>query len=250
MSELAPIRRDVIVPAAPAVAFRVFTDRIGEWWPVAEFSVHGAGSAVAFVGNALVESAPGQPDAVWGSVTVWDPPDTVAFSWHPGGEPDRASQVRVTFAAAGEQTLVHLEHSGWEKFANPAQARSEYEHGWPDVFDRYVDAVKGAAEWTWVALQHRPGPAAAGVDNIFADPRFGEHVAFLERMHAARYLVAAGPFGDEPGAGMTVLRLPGADRLDEATRLASIDDASVAGGFFTVDVRPWHVGLAAELATR
>jgi len=40
---------------------------------------------------------------------------------------------------------------------------------------------------------------------------------------------------------MTVLRLPGPDRLDEATRLATEDDASVASGFFTVEVRPWRV---------
>jgi hypothetical protein len=40
---------------------------------------------------------------------------------------------------------------------------------------------------------------------------------------------------------MTILRLPGEDRLTEATRLATEDDASVATGFFTVEVRPWTV---------
>jgi hypothetical protein len=35
-------------------------------------------------------------------------------------------------------------------------------------------------------------------------------------------------------------------RLAEATRLATEDDASVAGGFFAVTVRPWQVMMRAE----
>ena len=79
----------------------------------------------------------------------------------------------------------------------------------------------------------------------FEDPRFGQHVAFLNRMREDGYLVLAGPLGDAAGEGMTILRLPGAGRLAEATRLATEDDASVAGGFFTVTVRPWEVMMGA-----
>jgi len=97
---------------------------------------------------------------------------------------------------------------------------------------------------TWVALLHRPtDPSIAG--GVFADPRFGDHVAFLQRMAAAGYLVAAGSLADRPGEGMTVLRLPGADRLDEAARLAMEDDASVTSGLLAVEVRPWRVAMHA-----
>jgi uncharacterized protein YciI len=96
-------------------------------------------------------------------------------------------------------------------------------------------------EWTWVALVHQPGPEAPTAGSLFQDPRFGGHTAFLARMMEQGFLVAAGPLGDEPGAGMTVLRLPGADRLADATELATIDDSSVSSGFFTVAVRPWNV---------
>jgi uncharacterized protein YciI len=44
---------------------------------------------------------------------------------------------------------------------------------------------------------------------------------------------------------MTILRLPGAEQLGEATRLATEDDASVAGGFPAVTVRPWQVMMTA-----
>jgi uncharacterized protein YciI len=64
-------------------------------------------------------------------------------------------------------------------------------------------------------------------------------------MREAGYLVLAGPLGDAPGEGMTILRLPGPGRLAEAARLATEDDASVAGGFFAVTVRPWQVMMAA-----
>ena len=93
---------------------------------------------------------------------------------------------------------------------------------------------------TWVALFHRPAEPAAG-GAVQSDPRFGDHLAFLRRMDEAGYLVAAGPLADRPGEGMTVLRLPGEDRLAEATRLATEDDVSVASGFFTVEVQPWRV---------
>ena len=101
---------------------------------------------------------------------------------------------------------------------------------------------------TWVALLHRPGPAAPRDGSVFADPRFAEHIAFLARMREAGYLVAAGPLIDEPGAGMTVLRLPGDGQLDVAARMATEDDASVAAGFFTVAVRPWHVVMQGRSA--
>lgn len=102
--------------------------------------------------------------------------------------------------------------------------------------------MTGAGGETWVALIHRPAEAGLA-GQVMADPRFAEHVAFLTRLREAGLLVAAGSFGDRPGEGMTVLRLPGADRLEDARMLATHDDASVTGGLFEVEVRPWRVVL-------
>jgi uncharacterized protein YciI len=112
------------------------------------------------------------------------------------------------------------------------------------VLDLYRQQIRLLRdEVTWVALVHRPGPEAPRSGSIFDDPRFAGHLAFLARMRDAGYLVAAGPLTDQPGEGMTVLRLPGPDQMERATRLATEDDPSVAGGFFTVSVRPWQVML-------
>jgi uncharacterized protein YciI len=245
MSTVPPIRREILVDADPAVAFDVFTGAIGQWWPLDEKSVHGKGATVAFDEGRLIEHSADGEAAVWGTVTRWEPPEAVAFTWHPGRPAERASHVEVTFAAAGAQTLVRLEHTGWDAFDDPAAARAEYEHGWPLVLDCYQGHLSEAGE-TWVALLHRPGPAAPRTGSLLEDPRFGQHVAFLNRMREAGYLVLAGPLGDAAGEGMTILRLPGGGRLGTATRLATEDDASVAGGFLAVTVRPWQVMMQGD----
>jgi hypothetical protein len=91
---LPPIRREIIVDADQDTAFEAFTARIGRWRPVAERSVHGAGSTVEFAGGQIVERAAGGETAIWGSVTAWDPPGALEFTRHLGGlltEPARCA---------------------------------------------------------------------------------------------------------------------------------------------------------------
>jgi uncharacterized protein YciI len=265
-----PIRREILVDADPAAAFAEFTEQIAQWWPLEDLSVYGPGGTVGFADGQILERSASGDAAVWGTVYLWEPAAALAFSWHPGGPADQATHVEISFAQADAQTLVTLNHTGWERYADPAEARAEYDLGWPVVLGTYRDHVAhygpdegslagsrragadpdedgpdeegpDAEAETWVALLHRPGPAAPEGAALFADPRFAEHVAFLTRMRDAGYLVAAGPLTDVPGEGMTILRLPGAGQLDRATELATKEDASVAGGFFTVAVRPWQV---------
>ena len=144
-----------------------------------------------------------------------------------------------------DQTLVRLEYTGWDAFDDPAAARAEYDHGWPMVLGRYAKHVSAGGEHgaddTWVALLHRPGPAAPRTGSLFEDPRFGEHVAFLNRMRDAGYLVLAGPLADADGRGHDHLAVARSRPAEQATRLATEDDVSVAVGFFAVTVRRWQV---------
>lgn len=238
MPAVPPIRRELIVAADPQLAFDVFTGEMGSWWPFGEHSVHGEGSTVAFRDGLLIESRTDADDTAWATVTAWDPPREFALDWYPGRTADRASRVWVRFEPAGAgRTLVRLEHDGWDIYDDPAAARADYDLGWPVVLGRYEDAVY-RDHGTWVALLHT---ATAQGHDVFADPRFGRHAEFLERMREAGWLVAAGPLGDEAGAGMTVLRLPGADRWEDAERAATSDDAGVTSGLLAVRVRPWQV---------
>jgi uncharacterized protein YndB with AHSA1/START domain len=145
VTSVPPIRREIQVEATPAVAFGVFTDRIGRWWPLTDFSVYGARATVSFADGEIVEVGPAGERSVWGSVTVWEPGERLEFTWHPGRTPDDASLVTLTFRAAGSGTVVTLVHSGWEVFADPAGARAEYDSGWPTVLGRYAADVPPAA---------------------------------------------------------------------------------------------------------
>lgn len=236
MSAVPPIRREVLVPASPAIAFAVFTEQLGRWWPLGELSVHHDGT-VAFIDGRIVEYAADGREAVWGEVTEWAPPATLSFTWHPGRAASGASRVTVRFDENGDETLVTLVHDGWEAFADPAAARAEYDHGWPRVLEGYAAASACHETATWMVLRHT---ANASPGTVFGDPRFAGHAAFLDRMRRAGYLVAAGPLEAAGMEGMTILRLPGAGRADEARRLAE-GDASVVEGLFTLDARPWRV---------
>ncbi|OLB80262.1 MAG: hypothetical protein AUI14_07280 [Actinobacteria bacterium 13_2_20CM_2_71_6] len=167
------------------------------------------------------------------------------MTWHPGSGPDKASEVEVSFApVTDDQTLVTLEHRGWECYPDPTAARDEYNHGWPTVLGEYA-AVAGtgfAASGgpVWLALLHTPGPAVSGSTEVFAHPDFREHVAFLGRLRERGVLVAAGPF-PASGEGMTVLRLDDPATVAEYVRLAHEDDQSVVRGVLLVRVRPWQV---------
>jgi uncharacterized protein YciI len=93
----------------------------------------------------------------------------------------------------------------------------------------------------WYVLLHTPGPAIEPEQNVFDHPGIGEHYAFLQRRAAAGELVAAGPFADSRGNGMTVLEVAS---LEDATRLATEDDLAVVNGVLSVQVRPWRVVMS------
>lgn len=140
---LPPLRRQVLVPCDPSTAYQLFVDDIGAWWPLARYSRFGDGGSVAFDGTRFVETGPSGDTAVWGTIIEARPPDMVSFAWHPGGDPDLATQVAVTFAPASDPgvTLVTLVHSGWEAHADPITARDEYSDGWITVLDRFTAAA-------------------------------------------------------------------------------------------------------------
>jgi uncharacterized protein YciI len=179
-------------------------------------------------------------------VLDWEPPRRLRLTWHPGADPAVASEVAVSFAPiTDELTLVTVEHQGWERFADPAAARDEYDHGWPQVLDAlaaHAPAGPAGEGPVWLVLQHSPGPAVDGPDGVVAHPDFPEHVAFLRRLRERGVLVAAGPF-PASGEGMAVLRLAGPADAAGYVRLAHDDDQSVVRGVLQVRVRPWHVVL-------
>ena len=145
-TDLGPVVKEVVVAAPVDRAWEVFTNGIGGWWPVEMFSVGMERTRdVVFegrVGGRIFERWDDGTEKQWGEVRDWDPPQRVRFSWHPTEERPAATEVEVTFSAAGDGTRVRLEHRGWEALGDAAaESRGNYDGGWVRVLERYVAGV-------------------------------------------------------------------------------------------------------------
>ena len=140
---IAPVRKSVHVEVAPEDAFRVFTERLADWWPLSTHSGYEDEAAtVAFVAGRLVEVSRAGEENVWGEVTAWEPPGRVAFTWNPNLDKDGHTEVDVRFTANGSGTSVELEHRAWEALGERgADTRDRYDGGWVFVLDRYAAGV-------------------------------------------------------------------------------------------------------------
>ena len=146
LTSVEPIRKSVTVPAAPQRAFEVFTAHIQEWWPLGTHSVGGEHAVgVAFgvgVGATIVETLANGTTSVWGTVTEWEPPHRVAFTWHAGTPEAEATRVEVTFTQDRPgSTVVRLVHSGWECRPDGASAREGYDPGWERVIGSFAETA-------------------------------------------------------------------------------------------------------------
>ena len=146
LTAIEPVRKTVTVPTAPPRAFELFTAHMHEWWPLATHSV-GTEDAVSVTfgegaGAAIIETAADGTASVWGTVTHWEPPHRVAFTWHPGTAETEATRVEVTFTQSGAgTTVVRLIHTGWERRPDGASARENYDSGWDPVVGCFAEAA-------------------------------------------------------------------------------------------------------------
>ncbi len=133
-----PLRKIVIVPWSQEAAFRRFTTGIDTWWPRSTHSV-GQERAVSValeerVGGRIYEQLDDGSVSVWGTVLRFEAPSELAFTWHPGREPETAQEVSLIFTGTPEGTKVELTHSGWDVLGeSAAETRADYDRGWDTV---------------------------------------------------------------------------------------------------------------------
>lgn len=146
VTSIEPVRKSVTVPAAPQRAFELFTAHIHEWWPLATHSVgieHAVGITFGQgVGTQIIETVADGTTSAWATVTDWEPPSRVAFTWHAGTAEAEATRVEVTFTPEGPgSTVVRLVHSGWERRPDGASARDGYDSGWDPIMRRFAEVA-------------------------------------------------------------------------------------------------------------
>jgi len=143
------LRKTIEVAAAPDRAFRLFTEGMAGWGPMRTHSVgEDRAETVVFepgVGGRIYERTLDGDQHVWGTVTAWEPPGRVVFTWHPGRGPDTEQDVEVRFEASGAGTRVELVHTGWERLGDRAAAvRENYDGGWDLVVGERFAAAANA----------------------------------------------------------------------------------------------------------
>ena len=162
---LEPVRKSVTVPCSVERAFEIFTVGFDRWWPRPRYSISQERTATVTLepgsGGAIFEIRDDGERFEWGHVIAWDPPRGLTLAWHPGLSPDAAQEVELRFSAAGDETLVELEHRNWDRLGEEAaQRRTGYDSGWDTVFvtlfRRRLPLTSGAMSNRWLlCLVHR-----------------------------------------------------------------------------------------------
>lgn len=135
------IRKSVTVPLPVEKAFRLFTDGVNSWWPVATHSIgHEDVENVTFDpdGKRVYERLTDGTEHDWADISAWEPPNRFLLAWRVNPE-KIGTEVEVRFSADGDETRVDLEHRGWEK--RGATERADYDGGWDFVLGKYVGAA-------------------------------------------------------------------------------------------------------------
>jgi uncharacterized protein YndB with AHSA1/START domain len=145
LTEIAPVTKSIVVKRSPEEAFRVYTEGIATWWPFETHSPSGKSETLVIEpreGGRLYERTTDGEELDWDEVLAWDPPRRFAHSWHLGRSV--ATEVELRFTPQGDDTLVELVHSGWERHGEyAAKLRAQYDSGWDFVFgERYGSALR------------------------------------------------------------------------------------------------------------
>ena len=137
------IRKSVTVAVPVETAFRVFTEEIGSWWPLATKSV-GQGDSEDLVieqreGGRVYERVRGGEEHDWGTVLTWEPPTRLIFTWHPGRSEQTRQEVSVSFDPVDGGTRVDLAQYGWDRLvATAAGVPEHYSSGWDEILESYA----------------------------------------------------------------------------------------------------------------
>lgn len=142
--DLSPVVKMLDVRRAAADAFRLFTDEMTAWWPMATHSrakdaMGEKTICIAFeprVGGRIYETLNTGEERDWGEVLAFEPGKRVVFAFQMGRPKEKSGEVEVRFDPIDEKSCrVTLTHAHWERFGDEAAAmRGRFAGGWEFVF--------------------------------------------------------------------------------------------------------------------
>lgn len=121
------IRKVVDVEAPQQIAWQVFTEQMGTWWPLAMYKIGKSNAVDAIieprVGGRWYERGEDGSTCEWGRVLVWQPHSRLVLSWDITADwqydPDLHTEIEVQFLAQGEvRTRVEFEHRRLDRYGD------------------------------------------------------------------------------------------------------------------------------------
>ena len=119
------VKKQMNVEAPAEVAWRVFTGKMGTWWPLAAYKIGKVNAVDAIleprVGGRWYERGEDGSTCQWGSVLVWEPPSRLVLSWDITADwqydPELKTEIEIRFIAEGtSRTRVELEHRHLDRY--------------------------------------------------------------------------------------------------------------------------------------
>jgi len=121
------VRKVIDVEAPQRVAWRVFTEQMGTWWPLAMYKIGKANAVDAIIeprlGGRWYERGEDGSTCDWGRVLAWQPHDRLVLSWDVTADwqydPDLQTEIEIRFIPNGEgRTRVELEHRRLDRYGD------------------------------------------------------------------------------------------------------------------------------------
>jgi uncharacterized protein YndB with AHSA1/START domain len=121
------IRKAIGVEAPRAIAWQVFTEQMGSWWPLAMYKIGKANAVDAVieprVGGRWYERGDDGGTCDWGRVLAWEPPSRLVLTWDITADwqydPSLQTEIEVRFIAEGQaRTRVELEHRRLDRYGD------------------------------------------------------------------------------------------------------------------------------------
>jgi uncharacterized protein YndB with AHSA1/START domain len=151
---ITPVRATATVAVPLSTAFDAFV-ALNHWWP-RDYTWARDGLAgitlEPWPGGRCYEVGPQGFRLDWGRVLEVERPGRLVFDWRIGPDrvpqpgPETASVVTVVFEAVEGSTAVTVDHAGFERHGDGAEAYAQAlgsEYGWPFMLAQYAASVTG-----------------------------------------------------------------------------------------------------------
>ena len=147
-----PLELSFEMDCPPSHSFDVWTSRYSQWRR-RRHSVSGEPAAIILeprVGGRIYERTNDGTEIDWGEVTVWQPPERLAYLWHIRRDRSDATDVELTFTDAGDGTTrLNIVHSGWERLGSGGEEwRDANRGGWAGLVPHFTAYIAARAEET------------------------------------------------------------------------------------------------------